>query len=337
MLPFVVGGGILIALAFLLDDYAVDPNNFGMNTPIAAWFKTIGGYAFNFMLPILAGYIAMSIADRPGLLVGFVGGYLASTGSTFTDPTAANTVPAGFLGALLAGFVGGYLVLGLKKVCDKLPKALEGIKSVLIYPLIGALLIGVFMCAVNPFVGALNTGLSTFLNSMGDSSKILLGCVVGGMMSIDMGGPFNKAAYVFGTGMLAEQSESGFMIMAAVMIGGMVAPMAVALATTLFKNKFTDAERKSGPVNYIMGLCFISEGAIPYAAADPLRVIPSCIVGSAIAGGLSMLFKCTLRAPHGGIFVLPTIGNPGGYAIALIIGTVVAALMMGLLKKNINR
>lgn len=334
MLPFVVGGGILIAIAFLLDDYSINPANFGTNTPVAAWFKTIGGYAFSFMLPVLAGYIAMSIADRPGLVVGFVGGYIASVGSTFADPAAKSTVPAGFIGAMLAGFIGGYIVIGLKKLCEYLPKALDGIKSILIYPLVGTLLMAVFMCAVDPFVGAINSGLTSFLNSMGSSSKILLGCVLGAMMSIDMGGPFNKAAYVFGTGMLAEQTESGFMIMAAVMVGGMIPPFAIALATTIFKNKFTPEERKSGPVNYIMGLCFISEGAIPYAASDPLRVIPSCMIGSAIAGGLSMAFGCTLRAPHGGIFVFPTIGNVIGYIAAFVIGSVVAAVLLGILKKN---
>lgn len=335
MLPFVVGGGILIALAFLLDDYSIDPSNFGTNTPVAAWFKAIGGYAFNFMLPVLAGYIAMSIADRPGLVVGFVGGYIASVGATFSDPFAENTIPAGFLGALFAGFVGGYIVLGLKKLCDYLPDALEGIKPVLIYPLAGTFMIGIIMCAIDPAVAWLNSGLSSFLSSMGDSSKILLGCILGGMMSIDMGGPFNKAAYVFGTGMLAEQSESGFMIMAAVMVGGMVPPLAIALATTFFKNKFNESERKSGLVNYIMGLCFISEGAIPYAASDPLRVIPSCIIGSAVAGGLSMAFGCTLRAPHGGVFVFATIGNVGGYIIALVAGSVVGALLLGILKKKV--
>lgn len=336
MLPFVVGGGIITAIAFLLDDYTIDPANFGTNTPIAAWFKYIGGYAFSFMLPILAGFIAMSIADRPGLVVGSVGGYIASVGATFSNPSPDGNVPAGFLGALLAGFVAGYIVLFLKKLCEYLPKSLDGIKSILIYPLAGVFIIGVFMCAVDPFVAWLNSGLSSLLNSMGGSSKILLGCILGGMMSIDMGGPFNKAAYVFGTGMLAEQSESGFMIMAAVMIGGMIPPLAIALASTIFKNKFTEKDRKSGIVNYIMGLCFISEGAIPYAAADPLRVIPSCIIGSAVAGGLSMAFGCTLRAPHGGIFVFPTVGNVGGYVIALVAGTVVGALVLGLLKKKVE-
>lgn len=337
MLPFVVGGGILIALAFLLDDYSIDPSNFGTNTPVAAWFKAIGGYAFSFMLPVLAGYIAMSIADRPGLVVGFVGGYIASIGATFSDPFAKSTVAAGFLGALFAGFAAGYIVKGVQKLCDYLPEALNGIKSILIYPLAGTLLIGLLMCAVDPAVAWLNTGLSSFLNSMGDSSKILLGCVLGGMMSIDMGGPFNKAAYVFGTGMLAEQNESGFMIMAAVMIGGMIPPLAIAIASTFFKNKFTEEERKSGLVNYIMGLCFISEGAIPYAASDPLRVIPSCIAGSAVAGGLSMAFGCTLRAPHGGVFVFPTIGNVGGYIIALVAGSIVGAVLLGILKKKVAK
>ena len=336
MLPFVVGGGILIAIAFLLDDYSIDPSNFGTNTPVAAWFKTIGGYAFSFMLPVLAGYIAMSIADRPGLVVGFVGGYLASVGSTFADPMAKATVASGFIGALIAGFVGGYLVLLLEKACEYLPKALDGIKPVLIYPLVGTLLIALFMCAVDPAVASLNTGLTNLLNSMGDSSKILLGCVLGGMMSIDMGGPFNKAAYVFGTGMLQQQTDSGFMIMAAVMVGGMVPPFAIAIASTFFKNKFTADERKSGPVNYIMGLCFISEGAIPFAAADPIRVIPSCIVGSAIAGGLSMAFGCTLRAPHGGVFVFPTVGNMVGYIAAFLIGSVVSGVLIGLLKKRVT-
>lgn len=336
MLPFVVGGGILIALAFLLDDYSINPANFGTNTPVAAWFKSIGGTAFGFMLPILAGYIAMSIADRPGLVVGFVGGAIANAGYTFADPFGKETVSAGFLGALLAGFVAGYLVLALKKVCEYLPKALDGIKPVLIYPLCGTLLIGLVMCAIDPAMAAINTGITNLLANMGDSSAILLGIVVGGMMSVDMGGPINKAAYVFGTGMLAGQTDRGFMIMAAVMVGGMVPPFAIALATTFFRNKFTAAERKNGPVNYIMGLCFISEGAIPFAAADPLRVIPSCIVGSAVAGGLSMAFGCTLRAPHGGVFVFPTIGNVAGYIAAFLIGSAVAAVMLGLLKKKVT-
>lgn len=271
MLPFVVAGGIFIAIAFLIDTISGAPqdSNFGTNTPAAAFFKTIGGYAFNFMIPILAGYIGKSIADRPGLLVGFVGGFLATTGSTFS--AVGGDIPSGFLGALFAGFVGGYLMLGLRKLCDKLPQALEGIKPVLIYPLVGLGLIAVIMCAVNPFMGMINTGLTNFLNTMNESSKIVLGCILGGMMSIDMGGPFNKAAYVFGTAAIAS---GNYDIMAAVMIGGMVPPIAIALATTFFKKKFTKEERKSGPVNYIMGLSFITEGAIPYAAADPLRVIP---------------------------------------------------------------
>lgn len=334
MLPFVVGGGILIALAFLLDDYTINPSNFGMNTSTAAWFKTIGDTAFGFMLPILAGYIAMSIADRPGLAVGFVGGALASSGATFANP--GGDVSAGFLGALLAGFVGGYIVVALRKICGRLPDALEGIKPVLIYPLIGILIISIIMCTVNPIVALINTGLTNGLSAMGNQNRILLGAILGGMMSIDMGGPFNKAAYVFGTGMLAEQSEVGFMIMAAVMVGGMVPPLVIAISTTLFKNKYSAKDRKAGIVNYIMGLCFISEGAIPYAAADPIRVIPSCILGSAIAGGMSMAFGCTLRAPHGGIFVFPTIGNVLGYCAALLVGSVIGAIVLGAVKRNID-
>ena len=331
MLPFVIGGGILIAIAFLLDDYSINPANFGMNTPLAAFFKTVGGVAFDFMLPILAGYIAYSIADRPGLAVGIVGGYIAKVGNSFANISGENAVSGGFLAALLAGFVAGYLVLGIKKLADKLPESMEGIKPVLIYPLFGVLLIGVFMFAVNPTMAAINTGITGFLNSMGGSSKILLGCIVAGMMSIDMGGPFNKAAYVFGTASIAS---GNYDVMAAVMIGGMIPPLAVALATTFFKKKFTSEERKSGVVNYIMGLCFITEGVIPFAAADPLRVIPSCVAGSAVAGGLSMLFGCTLRAPHGGIFVFPVVGNVVGYLIALAAGSLVGMLLLGVLKKE---
>lgn len=331
MLPFVIGGGILIAIAFLLDDYSINPANFGMNTPLAAFFKTVGGVAFDFMLPILAGYIAYSIADRPGLAVGIVGGYIAKVGNSFANISGENAVSGGFLAALLAGFVAGYLVLGIKKLADKLPESMEGIKPVLIYPLFGVLLIGVFMFAVNPTMAAINTGITGFLNSMGGSSKILLGCIVAGMMSIDMGGPFNKAAYVFGTASIAS---GNYDVMAAVMIGGMIPPLAVALATTFFKKKFTSEERKSGVVNYIMGLCFITEGVIPFAAADPLRVIPSCVAGSAVAGGLSMLFGCTLRAPHGGIFVFPVVGNLVGYLIALAAGSLVGMLLLGVLKKD---
>ena len=333
MLPFVVAGGIFIALAFLIDTLMGAPQDsgFGTNTPVAAFFKTIGGYAFNFMIPILAGFIAKSIADRPGFLVGMVGGLLATTGSTFT--AIAGDVPSGFLGALFAGFVGGFLMLGLEKLCDKLPKALEGIKPVLIYPLAGLAMIAVVMCAVNPIMGMLNTGLTNLLNSMGATSKVLLGVVLGSMMAIDMGGPFNKAAYVFGTAAIAS---GNYDIMAAVMIGGMVPPIAIALATTFFKNKFTAQERKSGPVNYIMGLSFITEGAIPYAASDPLHVIPSCMVGAGLAGGLSMLFKCTLMAPHGGIFVFAVVGNWPFYLLSLAIGSVAAMLMLGFWKKKVT-
>ena len=334
MLPFVIGGGILIALAFLLDDYSIDPSNFGSNTPVAAWFKSIGGAAFNFMLPILAGFIARSIADRPGLAVGFVGGALAASGSTFATPDGG--VPSAFLGALLAGFAAGYIVLGLKKITEKLPDALEGIKPVLIYPLCGILIIGIVMCAINPIVGALNTWISNVLNGMSSGSTVVLGILLGAMMATDMGGPLNKAAYVFGTAALANQNETGFMIMAAVMIGGMVPPIAIALATIFFKKKFTANERKSGPVNFIMGLSFITEGAIPYAAADPLHVIPALMVGSGVAGALSMAFKCTLMAPHGGIFVFPVVGNVAMYLVSLVVGSAVGCLLLGVLKKNVE-
>lgn len=353
MLPFVVAGGIFIALAFLIDTVMGAPQdaNFGTNTPAAAWFKTIGGYAFNFMIPILAGYIGRSIADRPGLLVGFVGGFMATLGSTFASP--AGDIPSGFLGALFAGFVGGYLTLGLEKLCDKLPRALEGIKPVLIYPLIGLGLIAVIMCAVNPIMGMINTWLNNMLASLSGGSIVILGCVVGGMMAIDMGGPFNKAAYLFGTGSLTQAAalaaQAGtdpaaaaaqntcYMIMAAVMIGGMVPPIAIALASTFFKNRFTPDERKNGIVNYIMGLSFITEGAIPYAAADPLRVIPSCLIGSAVAGGLSALFGCTLMAPHGGIFVFAVVGNWPMYLLSLAAGSVVGMILLAVLKKPIDR
>lgn len=332
MLPFTVAGGIFIALAFLIDSLGGAPQDAGFGTHLAAaaWFKTIGGYAFNFMIPILAGYIGKSIADRPGLLVGMAGGAMAVAGATFASP--GGDVPSGFLGALLAGFIGGYLMLFLEKICDRLPKALNGIKPVLIYPLGGLAIVAVMMCAVNPIMGMLNEGLANFLTNMGSTSKILLGCVLGGMMSIDMGGPFNKAAYVFGTASIAS---GNFDIMAAVMVGGMVPPLAIALATTFFKNKFTEEERKNGPVNYIMGLSFITEGAIPYAAADPLRVIPSCMIGAATAGGLSMALDCTLRAPHGGIFVFPVVGNALQYVLALVVGSLVGMIMLGLLKKKV--
>lgn len=333
MLPFVVAGGIFIALAFLIDTIAGAPQDayFGTHTAAAEFLKTIGGYAFNFMVPILAAYIGMSIADRPGFLVGLVGGYLATTGSTFAS--VGRDIPSGFLGALFAGFVGGYLMLGIEKLCDHMPKALNGIKPVLIYPLVGLGLIAVIMCAVNPFMGMINTGLSNFLNNMGDSSKIVLGCILGGMMSIDMGGPFNKAAYTFGITAIAAGSYD---IMAAVMIGGMVPPIAIALSTTFFKNRWTDEERKNGPVNYVMGLSFITEGAIPYAAADPLRVIPSCLVGAATAGGLSMAFDCTLMAPHGGVFVFAVVSNWPMYILSLVIGSLVGMLLLALLKKKVS-
>ena len=341
MLPFVVGGGILIALAFLFDDYTINPANFGMNTPLAALLKTIGNQAFGFMLPVLAGYIAMSIADRPGLAVGFVGGVIASAGYTFNNIMnfgEVTPVSAGFLGALFAGFVGGYLVLLLKKLFSNLPNALEGIKPVLLFPVLGIFLIGLIMISVNPIVGSINTALNNFLSSMSGTSKILLGAVLGAMMAIDMGGPFNKAAYVFGTAQLTvvNAGPEQFAIMASVMIGGMVPPLVIALATTFFKHKFTESERKSGVVNYVMGLSFITEGAIPFAAAHPLQVLPACIAGSALAGALSMAFNCGLRAPHGGIFVLPTITNPLMYFVALAVGSIVGAVLLGILKKPLD-
>lgn len=330
MLPFVVGGGILIAIAFLLDGMMVDINsisvadraNFGTITPAAALFKNIGGVAFGFMLPVLAGFIAMAIGDRPALAVGFVGGMMAASGTS------------GFLGALVAGFAAGYLILALRKVCDKLPQAIEKIAPVLIYPVLGILIMGLGMTfIVEPVMGGINTALNNGLTSMGGSSKLILGLILGGMMAIDMGGPFNKAAYVFGTAAIAS---GNYDIMAAVMIGGMVPPCAIALATFLFKNKFTKEERESGPMNFIMGLAFITEGAIPYAAADPLHVLPSCIIGSGLAGALSMAFGCTLMAPHGGIFVVPVMGNAVMYLLALVIGTVVSAVLLGVLKKKVT-
>ena len=330
MLPFVVGGGILIAIAFLLDGMMVDINsisvadraNFGTITPAAALFKNIGGVAFGFMLPVLAGFIAMAIGDRPALAVGFVGGMMAASGTS------------GFLGALVAGFAAGYLILALRKVCDKLPQAIEKIAPVLIYPVLGILIMGLGMTfIVEPVMGGINTALNNGLTSMGGSSKLILGLVLGGMMAIDMGGPFNKASYVFGTAAIAS---GNYDVMAAVMIGGMVPPCAIALATFLFKNKFTKEERESGPMNFIMGLAFITEGAIPYAAADPLHVLPSCIIGSGLAGALSMAFGCTLMAPHGGIFVVPVMGNAVMYLLALVIGTVVSAVLLGVLKKKVT-
>lgn len=330
MLPFVVGGGILIAIAFLIDGFSVDLNslpadqraNFGTITQAAAMFKGIGGTAFGFMLPILAGFIAMSIADRPGLAVGFVGGSIAANGTS------------GFLGALVAGFVAGYIVLLLKKVFSKLPESLDGMKPVLLYPLLGIFLVGVIMqFVVEPPIGALNTAINNGLNGLNGASAVVLGILLGGMMSVDMGGPVNKAAYVFGTASIAA---GNYNIMAAVMIGGMVPPIAIALATIFFKNKFTAEERKAGPTNFIMGLSFITEGAIPFAASDPLHVLPACVVGSAVAGGLSMAFGCTLMAPHGGIFVVPTIGNLLMYLVALVIGAFIACGLLGLLKKKVS-
>lgn len=331
MLPFVVGGGILIALAFLVDGMSYDINsltdaqraNFGTLTPLANFLKgQVGGVAFGFMLPVLAGFIAMSIADRPGLAVGILGGSIAADGTS------------GFLGALAAGFIAGYLVNLLKKVSDKvIPESLDGIKPVLIYPLFGMLLTGAIMVfAIEPVVGAINMGLNNALASLSGVNVILLGAIVAGMMAIDMGGPFNKASYVFG---VASIASGNYNIMAAVMIGGMVPPCAIALATLLFKKKFTESERKSGPTNFIMGLAFITEGAIPFAAADPLHVIPSCAVGSALAGALSMAFNCTLMAPHGGIFVFPVVGNTLMYLLALVAGTIVGAVLLGLLKKDV--
>ena len=328
MLPLVVGGGILIAIAFLIDGLSVDLSalpadqraNFGTITPIAALFKGIGGTAFGFMLPILAGFIAMAIGDRPALALGLVGGMMAASGKS------------GFLGALLAGFAAGYIILGLRKLCDKLPEALEKIAPVLIYPVVGILIMGLLMTfIVEPVMGGINTGLNNALTGMGSSSKVILGMVLGGMMAIDMGGPFNKAAYVFGTAAIAA---GNYDIMAAVMIGGMTPPCAIALATLLFKDKFTKEERDAGPTNFIMGLAFITEGAIPFAASDPLRVLPSCIVGSAVAGAISMAFDCTLMAPHGGIFVFPVVGNAVMYLVALVAGTVISAVLLGLLKKK---
>ncbi|WP_459476740.1 PTS fructose transporter subunit IIABC [Clostridium saccharoperbutylacetonicum] len=337
MLPFVIGGGILIALAFLFDTFnPANPSGFGSGTPLAAVLMKIGGTAFGFMLPVLAGFIAMSIGDRPALAVGFVGGALANAGITFAsafDPKAP-AVSSGFLGALLAGFIAGYLVNALKKIFAGLPRSLEGIKPVLLYPLIGTFLIGVIILFINPVMGVINTSISGALGSMGGTSKILLGIVLGGMMSVDMGGPVNKAAYLFGTASLAS---GNFDIMAAVMAGGMVPPLVIAICTTVFRNKFTEKDRQAGLVNYIMGLSFISEGAIPFAAADPIRVLPSCIIGSAVAGALSMAFGCALRAPHGGIFVIAIVSNPISYLIAILVGSVVGAVILGILKKPVEQ
>ena len=334
MLPFVVGGGILIALAFLFDDYSIDPSNFGMNTPLAAFFKTVGGAAFNVMLYILAGYIAMSIADRPGLAVGFVGGILAVQGTTFASLTDSTVtlVSSGFLGALIAGFVGGYIVLGLKKVCSYLPESIEGIKTILLYPVFGIAIMGLFMLLINPYVGAINTGINNYLSAMSTANKVLLGAILGGMMAVDLGGPVNKAAYTFGTGMLASGQ---YEIMAAVMAGGMVPPLAIALLATFFPKKIAKKDKQAAYVNYIMGLSFISEGAIPFASADPLRTIPAFVAGSAVTGALSMFFECTLRAPHGGIFVIATIGHPLWYLLSILVGSLVSMGVMVMLKSNL--
>ena len=333
MIPFVVGGGIMIAIAYLLDDYSIDPANFGMNTPAAAFFKTVGSAVFNYMLPILASYVAISIAGEPALAVGFAGGVLAMNGTNFTDLAAGNTtgISGGFLAALLAGFAAGYIVQFLKKITEKLPASLNGIRPMLIYPLGGILIVGAMMCAVNPVMGMINTAMTDWLNALGGSSKVLLGAIVAGMMSVDMGGPVNKAAYVFGTAALAS---GNYEVMAAVMVGGMVPPIAIALSTTFCPRKWTPEERRNGIVNYVMGLCFVSEGAIPYAAADPLRVLPSCVIGSAVAGALSMTFGCALRAPHGGIFVFPVVDHAVLYCVALAVGSVLGAVILSLVKKT---
>lgn len=342
MLPFVVGGGVLIALGFLIDTIAGNADvggTFGFTSPIASAVFWIGKAAFALMLPILAGFIAQSIADRPGLLPGIVGGVFAANGYTFQafmenkDLVGDGSAVSGFLGALLAGFVAGLLVNLLKKAFSWMPKSMDGIKPVFIYPLLGTLLMGIFMCLINPVVGVINTGVSNFLSSLGETSKLLLSVVLAAMMAIDMGGPFNKAAYVFGTAAIADGNT---WIMAAVMIGGMVPPIAIAISTTFNKKKWTKEELKSGPVNYLMGLCFITEGAIPYAASDPLRVIPSCMVGSAVAGALTSLFNVTCPAPHGGIFTFVVCDHPLLYIVALAVGSVAGAFMLSILKKNVN-
>ena len=332
MLPFVVGGGILIAISFLLDNYEINPSGFGSNTPLAAFFNTIGNSAFSFMLTILAGYIALSIADRPGLAAGFVGGAIALSGvslQSIQNPSVT-VVSSGFLGALLAGFIAGYIIILLKKVFEIIPKSLEGIKTILLYPVFGVLLTGLAVMLINPFIGMINAGLNNFLNNMGNVNKVILGVILGGMMSVDLGGPVNKAAYTFGTGML---SQGHYDIMAAVMAGGMVAPLVIALLATIFPKKLDQKDRSSALLNYVLGLSFISEGAIPFASSDPLRVLPACIIGSAIAGGLSMLFGCTLMAPHGGIFVIGIVGNALMYIVSIAVGSVVGALILAALKK----
>ena len=333
MIPFVVGGGIMIAIAYLLDDYSIDPANFGMNTPAAAFFKTVGSAVFNYMLPILASYVAISIAGEPALAVGFAGGVLAMNGTNFTGllNCQADGVSGGFLAALLAGFVAGYVVLFLKKITEKLPKSVSGLRPMLIYPLGGVFVMGVFMCGINPVMGIINDFITNWLNSLGGTSAILLGAVSAVMMSIDMGGPFNKAGYLFGTAALAS---GNYEVMAAVMVGGMVPPIAIALSTTFCPKKWTADERRNGIVNYVMGLCFVTEGAIPYAAADPLRVLPSCVAGAAVAGALSMTFGCALRAPHGGIFVFPVVDHTVLYCVALAVGSVLGAVILSLLKKE---
>ena len=334
MIPFVVGGGIMIAIAYLLDDYSIDPANFGMNTPAAAFFKTVGSAVFNYMLPILASYVAISIAGEPALAVGFAGGVLAMNGTNFTGllNCQVDGVSGGFLAALLAGFVAGYVVLFLKKITEKLPKSVSGLRPMLIYPLGGVFVMGVFMCGINPVMGIINDFITSWLNSLGGTSAILLGAVSAVMMSIDMGGPFNKGGYLFGTAALAS---GNYEVMASVMVGGMVPPIAIALSTTFFPKKWTPDERRNGVINYVMGLCFVTEGAISYAASDPLHVIPSCAIGAATAGALSMAFHCGLRAPHGGIFVFPVATNAPMYCVALAVGSILGGLILSLLKKNL--
>ena len=334
MIPFVVGGGIMIAIAYLLDDYSIDPANFGMNTPAAAFFKTVGSAVFNYMLPILASYVAISIAGEPALAVGFAGGELAMNGTNFTGllNCQVDGVSGGFLAALLAGFVAGYVVLFLKKITEKLPKSVSGLRPMLIYPLGGVFVMGVFMCGINPVMGIINDFITNWLNSLGGTSAILLGAVSAVMLSLDMGGPFNKAGYLFGTAALAS---GNYEVMASVMVGGMVPPIAIALSTTFFPKKWTPDERRNGVINYVMGLCFVTEGAISYAASDPLHVIPSCAIGAATAGALSMAFHCGLRAPHGGIFVFPVATNAPMYCVALAVGSILGGLILSLLKKNL--
>lgn len=333
MLPFVVGGGILIAISFLLDNYEINPAGFGSNTPVAAFFNTIGNAAFGFMLTILSGYISMSIADRPGLVAGFVGGAIAVSGVSLQNiiNSDINAISSGFLGALLAGFIAGYIIIILKRLLEFLPKSLEGIRTILLYPVLGILLTGTAVMLINPIVASINTGLNNFLNGLSGTNKVILGAILGGMMSVDLGGPVNKAAYTFGTGML---SQGHYDIMAAVMAGGMVAPLVIALLATFFPKKLNQKDRSSALINYILGLSFISEGAIPFASSDPIRVLPSCIVGSAIAGALSMFFNCTVMAPHGGIFVIGIVGNALMYIVSIAIGAIVGALILAALKRN---